>query len=141
MLAQICMLLIAIFCGFGVACGFVAFIILIGVVPRLSTKTHTSNHVMLYENMLILGITLGNIIFLYQIDMPFGKLGLIILGLFFGFFVGCLSGALAELVKMFPILTRRIHLRDGLPYVIVALALGKCLGVIVQWFLFTDPGP
>ena len=141
MLAQISMLLIAIFCGFGVACGFVAFIILIGVIPRLSTKTHTADHVMLYENMLILGITLGNIIFLYRIHMPFGKPGLAILGVFFGLFVGCLAGALAELVKMFTILTRRLHLRDGLPYIIVALAIGKCLGVIVQWFLFTDPGP
>ena len=141
MLAQISMLLIAIFCGFGVACGFVAFIILIGVIPRLSTKTHTADHVMLYENMLILGITLGNIIFLYRIHMPFGKPGLAILGVFFGFFVGCLAGALAELVNMFPILTIRLHLRDGLPYFIVALAIGKCLGVIVQWFLFTDPGP
>lgn len=140
MLAQICMLFIALFCGFGVACGFVAFIILIGVIPRLSTKTHTANHVMLYENMVILGITLGNIIFLYQIDLPLGKFFLVVLGIFFGFFVGCLAGALAELVKVFPILTRRMRLRDGLPYVLVSLALGKFLGVLVQWFVFTNPG-
>lgn len=140
MLAQISMLLIAIFCGFGVACGFIAFIILIGIVPRLSTKTHTADHVMLYENMLILGITLGNIIFLYRINMPFGKIGLAILGVFFGFFVGCLAGALAELIQVFPILTRRLHLRDGLPYIIVALAIGKCVGVLVQWFVFTNSG-
>lgn len=138
MVLQKCVLfLLSTMFGFAVASGFIAFIVLIGIIPRLIAKTHTADQVMLYEDMVVLGVTAGNLVFLYQIPLPFSFIGMAIMGLCFGIFTGCLAGALAEIVDVFPILSKRLHLRKGLPYVVVSLALGKCFGTIVQWFVLT----
>jgi stage V sporulation protein AB len=128
---------IGLFCGTAVSCGFIAFIIMIGILPRLISKTKTANHVMLYENMVILGVTLGNVVYLYQISLPFKGFGMLLYGLNAGIFIGCLAGALAETVNVIPIISRRLHLRHGLPYAIAALAFGKAFGTIVQWFVLS----
>lgn len=122
--------------GIVVAGGFLAFISLIGVVPRLAATTKTANHVVAYENSLIYGAVLGNLFSLYEWQVPLGSAALIVPGLFSGIFVGCLASALAEVVNVIPIFTRRIKLRKGIPYLVYALALGKGIGSLIQFFLF-----
>lgn len=138
MLNQCLLFLLAIIFGLAVSCGFIAFIVLIGIVPRLTAKTRTAQHIMLYEDMLVLGVAFGNIVSLYQLPLPFSYIGMAIMGLCFGIFTGCLAGALAEIVDIFPILSKRLHLRKGLPYVVTAMALGKGFGTIIQWFVLPD---
>ena len=128
---------IALAAGFATAGGFVAFISLIGVVPRLSAVTKTASHIPLYETSLALGLIFMNIISLYPVDLswiPDIIAALIINtgGLFTGIFVGCLAGALAEVV----IISRRVKLRKGIPYFIKAAAVGKCLGSFLQFYVF-----
>ena len=132
---QLWMLFLSFLFGLAVSCGFIAFVILIGILPRLISKTRTAQHVVFFETCFVVGTALGNVCVLYKTPLPFEKIGALLLGLLFGFFVGCLSGALAEVVKIFPILTRRLHLRTGLPYVIGAIALGKCFGTLLQFFV------
>ena len=121
--------------GFAVASGFIAFIVLIGIIPRLTAKTRTARHIMLYEDMVVLGVTLGNLVYLYHISLPFTYIGMFIFSLSSGIFIGCLAGALAEVVNMFPILTRRLHLRKGLPYIAASIAFGKGIGTLIQFFV------
>ncbi|MCI5502868.1 MAG: stage V sporulation protein AB, partial [Eubacterium sp.] len=59
-------------------------------------------------------------------------------GFFTGIFVGCLAGALAEVVNIIPILSRRVKLRKGFPYFVKAAAVGKCIGSLIQFYLFTE---
>ena len=132
---------IALAAGFATAGGFVAFISLIGVVPRLSAVTKTASHIPLYETSLALGLIVMNIISLYPVDLswiPDIIAALIINtgGFFTGIFVGCLAGALAEVVKIVPIISRRVKLRKGIPYFIKAAAVGKCLGSFLQFYVF-----
>lgn len=133
---HILLFLLAIIFGVAVSCGFVAFIALIGIVPRLASKTQTADHIMLYESMVTAGIFTANIVYLYEIPLPFHQFGLLFCGLVFGIFTGCLAGALAEIVDIFPIASRRLKLHKGLPYALSAIALGKTFGTILQWFVF-----
>ena len=127
--------------GFAVAGGFIAFVSLIGIVPRLAAITKTASKIPLYENCLAVGLIVMNLLSLYQPDFSWipETLSQILLngsGLFTGIFVGCLAGALAEVVNVIPILARRVKLRKGFPYFVKAVAVGKCIGSLIQFYLF-----
>lgn len=121
--------------GVTVAGGFVALITLLGVIPRLASKTKTMKRAILYENCLILGVVLGNIVSLYSLRLPFGMVFLAVSGLCSGIFVGCLAMALAETINTFPIFFRRIQLRKGAPFLVISLAIGKGIGSLIQLYL------
>lgn len=117
-----------------VAAGIFAFIVMIGVFTRLAARTRTSQYTNIYENAIIIGGTIGNIIFIYKPHIPLYSVGLLIFGLFTGIFVGCLAMALAEVLKVFPIIVQRVGLVEGLPIVIICVAAGKLFGAFIQFF-------
>lgn len=132
------------FCAGGViAAGVFAFLAIIGVFPRLIGKTHTRRHILLYETILIIGGTFGNVLDIYEFPVPIGTpgtgipfIGSLVLGVFgvcVGIFVGCLVMSLAETLKALPVINRRIHLAVGLQYLILAIALGKMLGSLTYF--------
>lgn len=120
--------LLGIFFGTAVAAGLFAFVTTVGVVTRLAAGTKTARHVMLYETIAIVGVTLANGFDFFQWQVSLGVLFRSACGLFFGIFVGCLAAALAEVVNVFPVMTRRIKLKVGMPYLVLAFALGKGFG-------------
>lgn len=127
--------------GFAVAGGFIAFISLIGIVTRLAGLTKTADAIPTYENSMALGLIFFNLVSLYQPDLQWisytAALSIInIVGLFTGIFAGCLAGALAEVVNIIPIFSRRIKLRKGFPYMVKAAAVGKCIGCLIQFYIF-----
>ncbi len=122
-------------CAGGViAAGIFAFIVTIGVVIRLIGKTHTAKHIRPVEDFIVLGGTIGNIANLYPVVLPGGYPLMGLFGLSAGIFVGCLIMSLAETLNALPVLSRRIHLTTGLPYVILGIAAGKCLGAWLHFF-------
>jgi len=114
--------------GAAVAAGLFAFITTVGVVTRLVAGTKTAKHIMLYETIATFGVTMANGFDLFQWAVPCGMICRILCGLFSGVFVGCLAAALAEVVNVFPVMTRRIKLRVGMPCLMLAFALGKGFG-------------
>lgn len=114
--------------GAAVAAGLFAFITTVGVVTRLAAGTKTAKHVMLYETIAIIGVTTANLIDLFQLEFAGGVVLRAVCGLFFGVFVGCLAAALAEVVNVFPVMTKRIKLTVGMAYLVLAFALGKGFG-------------
>lgn len=114
--------------GAAVAAGLFAFITTVGVVTRLAAGTKTAKHVMLYETIAIFGVTLANGFDLFQWEILCGVVCRTLCGFFSGVFVGCLAAALAEVVNVLPVMTRRIRLKVGMPYLILAFALGKGFG-------------
>lgn len=121
--------------GLIIAGAFIAFISKIGIFPRFAAQTHTIKHLKLYENFIFLGSTFGNLVSIYSIPVPLGKIGLIFLGFFAGVFVGSLVSALAEVANTIPVFARRSSIRKGLPYVLLSVALGKGIGSFVQYFI------
>lgn len=129
------LLLVAFSSGTAVAAGYVAFISLIGIFPKLAEKSKSGKHLYFIEWFIILGISAGNIVSLLLIKLPTGQIGLVTITLFGGIFTGCLIGALAEVLDIYPIISRRFKIRKHLPYIIVGIALGKCLGNLLQFYL------
>ncbi len=125
---QIFLCLLGLCSGAVIAAGIVGLLIGLSIVPRYAGITHTSDHITLYEDVTLLGTVLGNVSFLFSLPLPFGRPFLIICGLFFGIFLGGWILALAEMADVFPILLRRIRLREGLSLIILSVALGKALG-------------
>lgn len=120
--------------GFAVAGGVFSFITMLGIIPRLAARTHTKDRIYRYESAVILGGSLGNIWILYEIPLLPSYVLTGAIGLFSGIFVGCLAMALAEVLRVFPILTARISLKEGFPYVVAAAAIGKAVGTVFQYF-------
>lgn len=127
------------FCGCAggaISAGYIAFIALLGVFERLSEKYKAGKHSRKIENCIIIGVTLGNLIWLLDARLPIGLPGLFIFNLAGGIFTGCLVGALAETLKVFPIISRRFQIRKCLPYILIAAALGKAVGSALQLIYF-----
>lgn len=130
--------------------GVFAFISMIGVIPRLMYRSGTASSSRLYENMVVLGGTVGNIVYLFADDMQkvflragqvqvmesaggmflLGCLLQILYGIGAGIFVGSLAMALAEGLRVIPIMIGRVRLEAGLPYVLLSIALGKMAGAL-----------
>ena len=120
--------------GIVIAGGVAGLLIGLSIVPRHAGITHTADCVLLYEDMSLLGIVLGNVFCLFRLPLPLGEGFLAVLGVFSGIFLGGWILALAEMADMFPILARRLRLTEGLPAVILFVAAGKLLGSLCYYF-------
>ena len=128
------------FCGLmagsAIAAGTFAFIMIIGVVPRLIGKCHRASGIMGFETCIILGAIIGCVWSLFpKFAVPFGELMLVAYSVSAGIFVGCLALALAEILDTFPILFRRFHIKRGLFWMILSLAIGKTCGSLYYFLV------
>lgn len=128
---EILLAVIGLSAGMVVAGGLFSFIIGLGVVSDFADRTHTGEHILLYEDSVALGGMLGNIFWVYHISIPYGAWLVPIFGILSGIFVGCWSMALAEILNVFPIFIRRVKLLRFIPYLILGTALGKGLGALL----------
>ncbi len=130
-------LLIAVF-GLGAgsltAAGYFAVITSVGLINRMADVTHTKRSLLLYEEMIILGASLGNIFLIFDIHVPGGMPVTALFGLFAGMFTGLLVVCLAETTKALPIFARRIRIGAGLGVIILMIGLGKAVGHLVYYF-------
>lgn len=120
--------------GATVAAGVFAFITMLGIIPRLAARTNTADHILCYENAIILGGTLGNIWILFKLPLHLSVVMVMAFGIFSGIFVGCLYMALAETLRVLPIMVNRIQLKEGFPIIVAAIAIGKVVGTLFQYF-------
>ena len=130
---QIFLAAIGLSAGALVAGGLFGFIVSLGIISDFADKTHTAHKILLYETAILCGGALGNIFYIYQIQLGFsGAVWLLgLFGLFAGIFTGCWAMALAEILNVFPIFIRRTKLIQGIPYIIVSIAVGKVVGSII----------
>ena len=120
--------------GVSVAAGKFALITALGIIPRLASRMGVAEHVYKLESATVLGGTRGSLLSVYHFPMRIGDVGIIIFGLFAGIFVGCLSMALAEAIRVFPVLWQRINLNYGIYLLIFMMAAGKALGTLDQMY-------
>lgn len=121
--------------GAVIAAGIFAFLVIIGVYPRIIGKTETKGKILLYGAVIVLGGTAGNLLDLFEFSaaIPAGTAILCAVGLTVGIFVGCLFMSLAETVKALPVVSRRLKLSVGLQYIVLSIALGKFAGAWVYF--------
>ncbi|SEM86895.1 stage V sporulation protein AB [Mesobacillus persicus] len=122
--------------GLAVGAGFVAFLVVLGVIPRLTQLTKTMRMVYLYEWAVVLGAIAGTFGSLQDLTFNFTGFLSIPIGLFAGTFVGMLAAGLTEALNVFPILAKRIRIEDRIVILIMAIVIGKVLGSLFQWVYF-----
>lgn len=121
--------------GVVIAGGIFSFMAMIGIVPRLAQRSNTKNLTMIYEDAIMLGGVVGALKMFVDIKIFVGLFGAIVLTFTNGIFVGVLAVSLAEVLNVIPIFVRRAKITKGITAMIVALALGKFFGSIVDFFI------
>ncbi len=118
------------------AAGYFAVITSIGLINRVADVTHTKQHLLLYEEVIIAGATVGNILSVFQVGSIFVSGGFIVLyGVVAGMFIGLFVVCLAETTKVLPIFLRRTRLGAGLGIIILMIGLGKAVGQIIYYLV------
>ncbi|NQD66663.1 stage V sporulation protein AB, partial [Bacillus haikouensis] len=119
--------------GLAVGSGFVAFLTVLGIIPRLTQLTKTMKMIHYYEIAVITGALMGGFISLNNYTMHMNPLVLIPIGLASGVFIGLLAAALTEVLNVFPILAKRIGIEGQIVVLIMAIVLGKIFGSLFHW--------
>lgn len=126
---------------FGIAAGIVisggvfAFIVIVGIVPRLVQRTKTAKHIMLYESVISWGGVVGTLTMLGDHLLSGFGWAEILIGVGYGVFVGCLAVAIAEVLDVIPIMCRRLKVAKDIPWLMLVLAAGKTAGALVYFFV------
>lgn len=116
--------------GVVTSCGYFALFMTVGVISRFVQFTHTAGKERLYENLVITGVTIGNVFFTFTPREFLPSAVWVVFSVFAGMFTGCFLIALAEAVKGIPVFARRVRLRTGFVIILFFLALGKALGAL-----------
>lgn len=124
--------------GLAVGAGFVAFLTVLGVIPRLTQLTKTMKYIYLYEWAVVLGVATGGWVGLRDTIYHFFSLSVIPIGLANGIFVGMLAAALTEVLNVWPILAKRIGVQEKLLILLTAIVFGKIFGSLFHWIYFVD---
>lgn len=122
--------------GLAVGAGFVAFITVLGIIPRLIQLSKTEAYIKVYCASVILGLLLGTYFSFAEVTFDYPLLILLIWGLFHGIFNGMLAAALTEVLNVFPILSRRIRVENYMLLLLMAIVFGKIVGSLFQWTYF-----
>lgn len=120
--------------GVAVAGGLFAFIVELGVIAGFADRTHTADKILFYEDCAAFGGIVGNLVTVFHTGVRTGVFGLGAFGIFAGIFTGCWAMALAEILNVFPVFTRRIGVKRYLSVLIISLAAGKGLGACLFFF-------
>jgi stage V sporulation protein AB len=124
--------------GIAVGSGFVAFLTVLGIVPRLVQMTKTHKFIRGYESAIILGAIVASWVSLRDITILAPALLLIPIGLAFGIFIGMLAAALTEVLNVLPILAKRIGFGQQVIILLMAIVFGKVLGSLFHWLYFVN---
>lgn len=124
--------------GLAVGSGFVAFLSVLGVIPRLMQLTKTMKMIRFYEWAVVIGAVIGGMSTLWDPLFHLTSYLLVPIGLAAGIFVGMIAAALTEVLNVLPILAKRIGIDGQIIFLLMAIVFGKIVGSLFQWIYFVD---
>jgi stage V sporulation protein AB len=136
MISILAIIFLGVASGLAVGSGFVAFLTVLGIIPRLTQLSKTMKMIHHYEWAVVLGALTGVGASLRDPILNLPSFLLIFLGINGGIFYGMLAAALTEVLNVLPILAKRIRLDGEIVILIMAIVLGKIFGSIFQWVYF-----
>jgi len=122
--------------GIAVGSGFVAFITVLDIIPRLTQLTNGQRYVRWFEWALISGVLFFTEIDFFSVEAGLPAVITVLIGLLAGVFVGTLAAGLTEVLNVFPILAKRLNMDGRLLLLLMAMVFGKIMGSLLQ-FLFS----
>lgn len=126
--------------GIAVGAGLVAFLSVLGIIPRLTQITKTRHLIRYYEWAIIVGAVIASWLSLRNPVLGLPRVIMVPIGLGAGVFIGMLAAALTEVLNVLPILTKRIGFIDKILLLLMAIVLGKVFGSLFHWTIFVDGG-
>ncbi|MFC0299383.1 stage V sporulation protein AB [Virgibacillus soli] len=121
--------------GLAVGCGFVAFLTMLGIIPRLIQLTKTIRFLKVFISCVILGTLFGTYLSFTAVHWQQPLILLVVWGTIHGVFNGMLAAGLTEVLNVFPIITRRIGMEGHLLLFLMAFVFGKIAGSLFQWLV------
>ncbi|WP_373892692.1 stage V sporulation protein AB [Virgibacillus sp. CBA3643] len=122
--------------GLAVGGGFVAFLTVLGIIPRLIQLTKTEKLLKVYAACVILGTLFGTYLTFTNLTWNQPIILLLLWGIFHGIFNGMLAAALTEVLNVFPIISKRIGMEKYILWLLMAFVFGKIAGSLFQWLYF-----
>jgi stage V sporulation protein AB len=122
--------------GLAVGTGYVAFLTVLGVIPRLTQLSKTMKMIHWYEWAVVFGAIAGVMVSLEDIVLFLKSYVLIPIGLATGIFYGLVAAALTEVLNVLPILAKRVGVDGKITILLMALVLGKIFGSLFHWIYF-----
>ncbi|UJL44761.1 stage V sporulation protein AB [Virgibacillus sp. NKC19-16] len=122
--------------GLAVGGGFVAFLTVLGIIPRLIQLTKTEKLLKVYAACVILGTLFGTYLSFTNLTWNQPIIVLMLWGIFQGIFNGMLAAALTEMLNVFPIISKRIGIEKYILWLLMAFVFGKIAGSLFQWMYF-----
>lgn len=142
--------------GFAVAGGVFTVFTAVGLVPRFADRINGADHILLFEDMIILGVLLGCFVSVFEplaFDMSewFQNVvsnmsktvgNIVSIGqqifiasyaLLTGCYISCLALSIAEIFDAIPIMAKRTRLQRGIGIVILCFAVGKLIGALFYY--------
>ncbi|MUV39730.1 Stage V sporulation protein [Lentibacillus sp. JNUCC-1] len=124
--------------GLAVGAGYVAFLTVLGIIPRLIQLSKTSHLLKVYAACIILGSMFGIYLSFADVSWDHPVILVVIWGAFHGIFVGMIAAGLTEILNVFPLLSKRIGLNRYLKGLMMAIVFGKVAGSLFQWLYFVQ---
>ncbi|MCD7033295.1 stage V sporulation protein AB [Metabacillus sp. GX 13764] len=122
--------------GLAVGSGFVAFLSVLGIIPRLTQLSKTGDYIRAYEWGVAIGAVAGGWLSLANPMLYLPAFITAPVGLFDGVFIGLLAAALTEVLNVLPILAKRIGIQDKMIIILMAIVMGKVTGSLFHWLYF-----
>lgn len=124
--------------GLAVGAGFVSFLAVIGLIPRLAQLTKSYEAIRFYEWAIIIGTLIGTWGGLRTFELHLAPFFLLPIGLGLGVFVGMVAAGLTEVLNVLPILAKRLGINEQILILLMAIVLGKMLGSLFHWSYFVN---
>ncbi|MBD8070327.1 stage V sporulation protein AB [Bacillus sp. PS06] len=124
--------------GLAVGAGFVAFLTVLGIIPRLTQLTKTRKYIHFIEWGVVFGALAGGWFSLTDSMLSLPAFIIVPIGLACGIYVGMLAAALTEVLNVWPILAKRIRVEDKIITLLMAIVLGKVAGSLFHWLYYVN---
>src|SRR5699024_1603957 len=112
-------------CGIGIASAFLALLTISRVLSTLMLRVPITYIGKAFTASLLIGTFYGTYLTFTGSSIMFGFPFLVVWGLLQGIFNGMLVAALVEVLHVFPMISKRLGLRDKIRYLMMAVVFGK----------------
>jgi len=124
--------------GLAVGSGFVAFITVLDIIPRLTQIVKGYQYIAWFQTALILGAMTFTLLDFREVIMFLPAPFTAVIGGFSGIFVGMLAAALTEVLNVLPILAKRLNMAHVILFLLMAMVFGKIAGSLFHWIVYVS---
>lgn len=128
--------LIGLSTGITIGSAAAAFFTLLNFISRMIQVMNAKKRINLYQNSVVLGATICSLMYFFHMSLKLYKIFSSLISLVMGIFVGMFSSALAEVLNVMPVLSKKLKVKHKLKYIKISLLFGKVLGALWYWLVF-----